>query len=432
MAGIGPLYFIINADLQALGMGITAFMAILAGFVVSIAGPNIKAMMLDVNTPETRGVALALQSVTDDLGKGLGPVIVAGFINMLGRRQAFNLAVAGWIPCGLLILGIMFCITKDEAGMQKKLKEKSEVVVEEIEHRRTVSSGDGAGREGVEATVWHTGDVNGVLESGLYLPKSQKGASVMGSPRGFGFIKALSPKAVHRRGGSGSAGAAAAAAAGQMQPLLSEGRVLSHDGGGGGSSSRGRRSSWDAGRLEGQQQQRQQQRGEGKGWSWHGEQAVEDVLLPGQAAGQRVCGGRAGQRRSSSKAGSSSSSGSGSSSASRQQQVLASGGGSGEANSAGGGSLGGRGVEDGEIGGKGWVSWDECGGTAWGPSGARAVIKGHGRSVDSGSLSCSADGGAHGRAAAVGGGGGVARGFSAPAAAGGNVALYAAAAAPTC
>jgi hypothetical protein len=35
-------------------------------------------MMINCNTPETRGVALALQSVTDDLGKGLGPVIVAG------------------------------------------------------------------------------------------------------------------------------------------------------------------------------------------------------------------------------------------------------------------------------------------------------------------------------------------------------------------
>lgn len=42
------------------------------------AGPNLRAIMLNCNSPETRGVALALQSVTDDLGKGLGPVVVAG------------------------------------------------------------------------------------------------------------------------------------------------------------------------------------------------------------------------------------------------------------------------------------------------------------------------------------------------------------------
>jgi hypothetical protein len=39
--------------------------------------------MINVNAPETRGVALALQSVTDDLGKGLGPVIVAGGCQLL-------------------------------------------------------------------------------------------------------------------------------------------------------------------------------------------------------------------------------------------------------------------------------------------------------------------------------------------------------------
>lgn len=44
------------------------------------AGPNLRAIMINVNAPETRGVALALQSVTDDLGKGLGPVIVAGVL----------------------------------------------------------------------------------------------------------------------------------------------------------------------------------------------------------------------------------------------------------------------------------------------------------------------------------------------------------------
>lgn len=44
--------------------------------------------MINVNVPETRGVALALQSVTDDLGKGLGPVIVAGgFWGFLGGGE---------------------------------------------------------------------------------------------------------------------------------------------------------------------------------------------------------------------------------------------------------------------------------------------------------------------------------------------------------
>ena len=58
------------------------------------------AMIMNVNEPETRGIALALQTTLDDLGKGLGPAIVAVMISGLGRESAFFWATAGWIPCG--------------------------------------------------------------------------------------------------------------------------------------------------------------------------------------------------------------------------------------------------------------------------------------------------------------------------------------------
>lgn len=121
LAGIGPVYYLVNANLQAAGLGVTLFMALLAGLTVSLAGPNMRAIMLNVNDPETRGVALAMQTVTDDLGRGIGPIIVAGFIGGLGRQHAFNVAIAGWVPCGLLLLGLVFCMSKDEAAMQARL-----------------------------------------------------------------------------------------------------------------------------------------------------------------------------------------------------------------------------------------------------------------------------------------------------------------------
>eukprot|EP00983_Pelagomonas_calceolata_P103286 1158896-Pelagomonas_calceolata.AAC.8 len=34
-------------------------------------------------------------TVTDDLGKGLGPAVVAVVINLVGRRSAFNIATLG-------------------------------------------------------------------------------------------------------------------------------------------------------------------------------------------------------------------------------------------------------------------------------------------------------------------------------------------------
>ncbi|KIZ04154.1 major facilitator superfamily MFS-1 [Monoraphidium neglectum] len=142
MLGVAPVYYLINVDLQAAGVPATLAMAALAGAVVSVAAPNLRAAMLNVNEPETRGVALALQSVTDDLGRGLGPIIVAAFIETLGgRRNAFNLAVAGWLPCGVIIFGLSFCMRKDEAAVQDRLRRHSHAAA--VERRRTGSCGLG-------------------------------------------------------------------------------------------------------------------------------------------------------------------------------------------------------------------------------------------------------------------------------------------------
>ena len=47
-----------------------------------------RAVLLNVNEPELRGLALALQTVLDDVGKGLGPFLVAMLITGLGRCAA--------------------------------------------------------------------------------------------------------------------------------------------------------------------------------------------------------------------------------------------------------------------------------------------------------------------------------------------------------
>lgn len=52
---------------------------------------------------------------------GLGPVFVAFFIQRLGRVGAFNVSTAGWIPCGLLLLGTSFTLARDERAMQHRL-----------------------------------------------------------------------------------------------------------------------------------------------------------------------------------------------------------------------------------------------------------------------------------------------------------------------
>ena len=48
-------------------------------------------MLLNVNEPEIRGLALAMQTVLDDVGRGMGPFLVALLIGRLGRWAVFTL-----------------------------------------------------------------------------------------------------------------------------------------------------------------------------------------------------------------------------------------------------------------------------------------------------------------------------------------------------
>lgn len=115
-----PLWFLVNTDVRHSVQ--TAYLAAFsAGALSSTVGPNIRAMIMNVNEPETRGVALALQSTLDDLGKGLGPALVAALISRLGRLQAFNIAAVGWIPCGLLLLFTALTLSRDECQMRQRI-----------------------------------------------------------------------------------------------------------------------------------------------------------------------------------------------------------------------------------------------------------------------------------------------------------------------
>lgn len=121
IVGSFPLWYLVNADVAS-HLPLAYTMAVFTGILSSTVGPNMRAMMMNVNEPETRGVALALQTMLDDLGKGLGPALVAAIVSGVGRETAFNISAAGWIPCGMLLLGIALYLEKDEASMQHRLK----------------------------------------------------------------------------------------------------------------------------------------------------------------------------------------------------------------------------------------------------------------------------------------------------------------------
>ena len=120
VAGTIPMWYLVKGDVKHHYV-FSFILSVMSGMLSSTVGPNVRAMIMNVNEPETRGVALALQTTLDDLGKGLGPAIVAFMISGMGRESAFFWATAGWIPCGLMLMAISGSLEGDEAAMQDRL-----------------------------------------------------------------------------------------------------------------------------------------------------------------------------------------------------------------------------------------------------------------------------------------------------------------------
>lgn len=86
-----------------------------------IPGSNIGAIVLNVNTPDTRGRASALYSVCGDMGQGLGAPIIGAMIASMGRAKAFNVISTFWGISGLLFLLVMRTMAADEADVVEKV-----------------------------------------------------------------------------------------------------------------------------------------------------------------------------------------------------------------------------------------------------------------------------------------------------------------------
>jgi hypothetical protein len=68
-----------------------------------------------------QALSLCEQATLDDLGKGLGPALVAVLISWTDARTAFNVAVCGWVPSGLLMILSGLSAAKDELAMSARL-----------------------------------------------------------------------------------------------------------------------------------------------------------------------------------------------------------------------------------------------------------------------------------------------------------------------
>jgi MFS family permease len=110
-----PLWVLINNEYSADQSILSVMlMAAATGFPAAFAGPNLRAILLNVNLGDCRGSMTALITLADDLGKALGPALIAGLVVLFGRRFAFELTCTAWILCALIMTNLSWSYPTDQ------------------------------------------------------------------------------------------------------------------------------------------------------------------------------------------------------------------------------------------------------------------------------------------------------------------------------
>ena len=116
--GVIPTAFLINAPTRTdQNETMLIVYAACTGLLIAMTAPNMKAILMNVNSPFSRGTVFSLYNFADDLGRGFGPFIIGNiFIYYFGRNMAFNIANAFWFICGCLILLMFWTFPKENRG----------------------------------------------------------------------------------------------------------------------------------------------------------------------------------------------------------------------------------------------------------------------------------------------------------------------------
>jgi len=92
-----------------------AFLLALMGGCAAVTGPNIRAILMNVNDSEVRGTVFSAFTLTDDLGKGLGPSIIVFMTAIFGRRAAYTFAFSFWWISGFFLMCLRTSLPRDTA-----------------------------------------------------------------------------------------------------------------------------------------------------------------------------------------------------------------------------------------------------------------------------------------------------------------------------
>jgi MFS family permease len=119
---------------------LTVYSFILIQF-VSYAGPNVRAIISQVNPPEDRGTVFGLFNILDNVGKAIGPlfggflieaIIAMGYTKALAYEYTLVIGSLFWIPCALIWIWIKWSYPEDRDKISELLHLRAEEIKRKI------------------------------------------------------------------------------------------------------------------------------------------------------------------------------------------------------------------------------------------------------------------------------------------------------------
>lgn len=106
-----------------------ALLGLVGAALIGTAGPNVQAMLINVNLPEHRGGISSIFNLTDSIGAGFGPYIGGLISASFGLDFAMRVSVLFWIPCGILFFVLALTLPRDTERVHQAMEEVREVMI---------------------------------------------------------------------------------------------------------------------------------------------------------------------------------------------------------------------------------------------------------------------------------------------------------------
>lgn len=104
---------------------VPVLLSAVAGLLLMIPAPTGPLMLLNVNTPESRGTAFSLERLAQGLAYGFGPLVVGAMIVAVGRQRAFELSLLFMPLAWLWTLQLARFYPRDAVALDAELRSRA-------------------------------------------------------------------------------------------------------------------------------------------------------------------------------------------------------------------------------------------------------------------------------------------------------------------